>query len=165
MTITRQQPESEIPHQSLSLEALANGLGYAGAIPFAGLAYLVLFPDRNPLTGIAPTILAHGLLSYGAVILSFLGGLHWGRAVDVKTQISSFDPRGALIWSVSLSLIAWGSTFAASMVAASILIAGLFIALWADIWLFAKNYWPAWMRRLRLHLSLIAIASLSCLYV
>jgi hypothetical protein len=50
-------------------------LGYAGVIPFAVLAVLQTlgfeFPGRDALSG---------FVAYGAVILSFLGGIRWGAA-------------------------------------------------------------------------------------
>ena len=49
-------------------------LGYGGAIPFLGGGILVTCDVRLP--GIE---VPAALLYYGAVILSFLGGLHWGR--------------------------------------------------------------------------------------
>ncbi|GAA0783619.1 DUF3429 domain-containing protein [Marinobacterium sediminicola] len=49
----------------------AQGLGYAGLIPFVALS---LGMNLHPLTTVAFT-------TYSAVILSFLGGIHWGVAL------------------------------------------------------------------------------------
>jgi hypothetical protein len=78
--------------------------------------------------------------------------------------------RIALLWSVSLSLIAWFALilqvmFLPMRYAASLLIAGFAAALIADLKLLEKGYWPAWMRALRLHLSLTAMASLLALSI
>ena len=59
------QPSPAIP--------IALWLGYAGLIPFvagAALAWL-LQPEWRPFTTAA-------LSAYAAVIVSFLGGIHWG---------------------------------------------------------------------------------------
>jgi len=53
--------------------ALIDGLGYAGLAPFVGLALLLwlVSPDLHPFVALA-------LAAYGAAIVSFLGGIHWG---------------------------------------------------------------------------------------
>ena len=55
---------------------IARVLGYGGALPF--LFGAVAASQQVAILGFAPT---HLLLSYGAVILSFLGGLHWGLSL------------------------------------------------------------------------------------
>ena len=55
-------------------------LGYAGLLPFvagAGLVWLVR-PEVHPYVALA-------LSGYAAVILSFLGGIHWGLAMREPT--------------------------------------------------------------------------------
>ena len=49
-------------------------LGYGGLLPFGALALLLLDGARSALWWPA-------LLAYGAVILSFVGALHWGFAM------------------------------------------------------------------------------------
>ncbi len=53
-------------------------LGLAGLIPFWALAIGLLL--HRPL-GMAPPRLDAALATYGAVIVSFLGGIRWGLAV------------------------------------------------------------------------------------
>jgi Protein of unknown function (DUF3429) len=58
------------------LPALARWLGFAGLLPFFGaLALALLGPPE--LEGFAVAALG----TYGAVILSFLGAVHWGLAL------------------------------------------------------------------------------------
>jgi hypothetical protein len=162
-------------HSKCSLIFLARWLGYAGALPFLALGLLVLWPEFIRLQ-ISSTMrfseasIAFALLSYGAIILSFLGGLHWGRAVTIPSHQQIISMRIALLWSVSLSLIAWFALilqviFLPMRYAASLLIAGFAVALIADLNLLEKGYWPAWMRALRLYLSLTAMASLLALSI
>lgn len=153
-----------------SLVSAAKWLGYAGALPFLGLGLVILWPEILPAGLLAERHAAFALLSYGAIILSFLGGLHWGRAVVIPSNQRIISMRTALLWSVSLSLIAWfvlilQEMFLPMRFAASLLIAGFAAALIADLKLLARGYWPAWMRALRLHLSLAAMASLLSLWV
>ena len=66
MTDTRAlQPSPAVP--------IALWLGYAGLIPFVAGAALswLLQPESRPFTAAA-------LSAYAAVIVSFLGGIHWG---------------------------------------------------------------------------------------
>ena len=76
--------------------ALAWALGVAGLLPFAvGAAGLWLLPPQ--WAGLA----AAALLAYAAVIVSFLGGIHWGLAM------ATGQPRpGGLVWGVLPSLLA-----------------------------------------------------------
>ena len=59
-------------HRRLPLAALA--LGIAGLIPFIGLG-LASVSTNNPAEAERYLL---GLVGYGAVILAFLGGIHWG---------------------------------------------------------------------------------------
>jgi hypothetical protein len=60
---------------SRAIPAPARTLGFAGLIPFAVGALAVAFaPEIKPEAAAA-------LLLYGALILSFLGGVRWGFAV------------------------------------------------------------------------------------
>lgn len=59
------------------LPPYAEALGYGGLAPFALLTlalWVVAAPDTQEL-------LVRALLAYGATILSFLGAVHWGRAL------------------------------------------------------------------------------------
>ena len=72
-------------------------LGYAGLIPFvvgAALVWLV-WPEAHPYVTLA-------LSAYAAVIVSFLGGIHWGLAMR-----NPDPPRFLLLWGVVPSLLAW----------------------------------------------------------
>ena len=75
-----------------------NRLGYAGLIPFVcgALLMFLVADDVQPLVAIA-------LTSYGAVIASFLGGIHWGLGLRDNTTWRTFH----LIWGVTPSLLAW----------------------------------------------------------
>ncbi len=145
----------------------AKWLGYAGALPFLGLSAALLGIGEGIGEGISdffsPSHIAFALLSYGAIILSFLGGLHWGRAVTSPADNQILPARIALIWSVSLSLTGWFALFLPLYWAAGVLLAGFAAALTADLIWLKKGYWPYWMRGLRVQLSCVAMASMSLL--
>jgi hypothetical protein len=51
----------------------ASALGYGGLVPFAAAVIGIVLLD-----GEMRALAARALLAYGAVILSFLGAVHWG---------------------------------------------------------------------------------------
>ncbi len=59
--------------------------GYAGAMPFLLLSGLACYFDVLKVTDVA-TLIVQILVAYAAIILSFLGGIHWPFAIQ---------PRGA----------------------------------------------------------------------
>jgi hypothetical protein len=80
--------------QSSRAVPIALWLGYAGLIPFvagAALAWLVQ-PELRPFTAAA-------LSAYAAVIVSFLGGIHWGIGFRDGTP-------WLFLWGVVPSLVA-----------------------------------------------------------
>lgn len=76
-------------------------LGHAGWLPFVGLALLSLLLDDPSARHLAERL----LLGYGAVILSFLGGVHWGLAM----QSPGGRTVGMLTIGVLPSLVGWGT--------------------------------------------------------
>ncbi len=80
-------------------------LGYAGLIPFVGLALSVQLAP-TPLNYLSAESLAY----YGAVITSFMGALHWGASLHTLGKPQSGDrwiDRNAWIWGVIPALVAW----------------------------------------------------------
>ena len=133
-------------------------LGYAGALPFlgcvcaGGLGLAVAGFDASRL-----------LIGYAAVILSFLGGLHWGRVA----ASGAYDKSAGLwlVWSVIPSLVGWSGLFVPVRAAAVVLIVCFLAALMIDLKLIADQKWAGWMRSLRLHLTFVAVASLLSLFI
>ncbi len=78
------------------LPVLALLLGLAGLLPFAACGVLALRPDDG--RG------AMALAAYAAVILAFLGGVHWGFALG---QPSGRGERARLSLGVVPSLVGW----------------------------------------------------------
>ena len=74
-------------------------LGYAGLIPFVGLAIRAIAGPMEWRTGAST-----GLLVYGVSILSFMGGCRWGFAAAGLGQGPTLAP---LAISVLPALLAW----------------------------------------------------------
>ena len=96
--LTRPAPRASWPAAAGSQPPrLAWVLGVAGLIPFvAGAALQGLSPPGWRM------LAASALLTYGAVIVSFLGGIHWGLAMRQAQPAAA-----QLAWGVLPSLLGW----------------------------------------------------------
>ena len=130
------------------LPTAARWLGFAGLLPFAAAALLALTPNA-PLH----TLALPALLAYGAVILSFLGGIRWGLAMAANAA----DLPARLALSVLPSLLAWLALLLAPRAGLLLLALGFAAMLLLDQRIGDA---PAWYPRLRLPLSLGALAAL-----
>jgi ABC-type amino acid transport system permease subunit len=76
-------------------------LAYAGLLPFMGLSVLLWLvdPDLHPFVALA-------LAGYGASIVSFLGGIHWGIGFRNASRMHN-APLFNFGWGVVPSLLAW----------------------------------------------------------
>lgn len=130
-------------------------LGYGGAIPFLVGGILVTCDVRLP--GIeVPT----ALLYYGAVILSFLGGLHWGRIASTANHSRPSDT-AFLVWSVVPPLIAWGALLMGQSAGIIVMIGCFCSAYIIDRRLYVAGEWQGWMHSLRRNLTAVACVSLA----
>ncbi|MBA1228913.1 DUF3429 domain-containing protein [Pseudomonas viridiflava] len=124
-------------------------LGYGGLLPFIFLTLLIPFSmDYRPLIAIA-------LVNYGAVILSFVGALHWGFAMTVQ-DMSAEQRSQRFIWSVMPALIAWIATLLPIPVGCVLLVVGLVAQLRQDRQLSRVISMPAWYLPMRLQLTGVA---------
>jgi hypothetical protein len=124
-------------------------LGYGGLIPFVAGAALVwaVRPDAHPYVTLA-------LAGYAAVIVSFLGGIHWGLALRQATP----SPR-LLLWGVVPSLVAWVAVMMPPE--AGLVLQGLMLLACYAV---DRQVYPAQGlgRWLTLRFRLSAVAALSC---
>ena len=140
-----------IPSQELArdLPPHVAWLGYGGLLPFIGLAILTAVDAPRA------ALWSDALVGYGAVILSFVGALHWGFAMSLPT----LDPglrRRAFVWSVVPALLAWPATVLAGSVASLILMAGFVLHFVQDRRLAGRAGLAAWYLPLRWRLSVVA---------
>ena len=128
-------------------------LAYGGLLPFAGLA-LASFLDLHR-SGAWQQL----LLNYGAVILSFVGALHWGFAMCAPAM-SERKRSICFAWSVMPALLAWLALLLDPLAASALLAAGFAIHYVQDWRLVRHAGLPAWYLPLRLRLSVVAALSL-----
>jgi Protein of unknown function (DUF3429) len=120
---------------------IVTALTAAGIIPFAGLALLSWFQTHIPYTSIAIDFL---VLSYAAVIISFIAGTHWGVALLTE------DTGSLLIWSNIITLAAWaGLSLPIVILSVQTMIICLCLLLWLDFKLYKAGLHPKWYITLR----------------
>jgi glutaredoxin len=124
----------------------AQWLGYLGALPFIACALLALFADSG-----AQDAALQALLGYAAVILSFVGALHWTRGL--QAGVAAMGTRLLLV-SVLPALLGWIALMLPWPEAGLLMAVGFTV-----MYLFDRRAWRAqpWFQRLRLHLSATAI--------
>jgi len=121
-------------------------LGYMGLLPMI-VPTILLFLDRNH-----SVIWSHWLITNAAIILTFVGALHWAFAMTVN-KLSEIERRLAFIWSVIPALIAWVALFMNTFYG-SILLAIFFILNLARDKKIPKNAGlPVWYLPLRSKLT------------
>jgi len=134
-------------------------LGFAGLIPFVAGGVLVWLPQ---LQNIAPTI-APVVFFYAALIVSFLGGVRWGAAMQNATTGT------ALARELSASVIPTLITLACYILSLPAALAMLLILIISqglvDILAVRQKKLVAWYAPLRLLLSAVAGASLASILV
>ncbi|GAB4118969.1 MAG: hypothetical protein Fur0014_19940 [Rubrivivax sp.] len=126
---------------------LALALGWAGVLPFVGCAALAL---AGPEAWRA--LAAQALLAYGATIVSFLGGLHWGFAMRGPAEPAR------LAWGVLPSLLAWPALLLPPAAGLALLTAALALCYAVDHRAYPRLGLAPWLG-LRRGLSAVAIAS------
>lgn len=133
---------------------LSHLLGFAGLIPFFLMMAGTWLADPSWLNDFV-----RGQLAYGIVILSFLGGVHWGAAM-MCSDLSLADTKLALLWGVTPSLIAWSATLFGGF-GFAVLMAGFIAALQVDKQLFARYGMPPWLMGLRWRLTVAVVLMLA----
>jgi hypothetical protein len=151
------KPDSPDRNAVEGMPAAAAWLGALGLIPF--IAMTLVRVAGGPALPFDP---GHALLGYAAVILSFLGGIHWG--VALRPGIDPHTDRRRIARSLTLgvvpSIIGWIALLLPLTAAIALLCAGFALQLWLDLRTIAQGRLPAWFARLRVILTTIVILNL-----
>jgi hypothetical protein len=126
-------------------------LGYLGLLPFIVSSLLVWVTEYHHYA-------VQSLTIYAAVIVTFIGGVHWGLAMQAFKTSSNHDDqyiRKQFIFSVIPSLVAWLAVVVAQPYALLIL-AICFVSFWyLEKTMFSEAV-ENWYTTLRNHLTLNA---------
>ncbi len=137
-------------------DGTARTLSHLGLIPFVAGAVLAWMP--------VDVLRPHALWAvavYGAVILSFIGAVHWGRVIAAPLD----DPFGSLwlLWAVVPSLLGWFAMLLPLTASIPLLLVGFAMAWEGDRRAVGAGLLPGWYGRMRTRLTLIVCASLSAI--
>jgi len=143
-------------HQGKKIPTPAYFFGMAGLLPFFAGAVLCW---------IAPSSVANYLsqpgyfflLFYGAVILSFLGGVRWGVAMQYETLIGSWP---VVAFAMVPSLLGWSALLVYSKFGILILVFGFLLQFVIDLRSTKRRITPEWYLTLRTILTIGAVVSL-----
>lgn len=125
-------------------------LGYAGLIPFAFFGVAAWFGSVE-----WHSFALHALAVYGAVILSFLGAVHWGLSlVDRGHQVLGL---AGPTWAVIPSIVAWAALLLPKTPGLTVLLLLFPLVLWVDRASLRVLPLPAGYLTLRGHLTLGAV--------
>jgi hypothetical protein len=121
-------------------------LGAAGALPFLLLGVL------SWIEGPWQSELRFALLANGAVILSFVGALHWAFAMLVP-DMAETDRNRAYAWSVIPALLGWVALLLPPSLTSFLLLLGFWSHFAQDFRLARRIALPDWYLPLRLSLT------------
>ncbi len=124
-----------------SISKLAGILGYAGLIPFIGLTVFMFLVD-----GDSAIFARFAFQAYAAIILTFIGGVHWGLVVNKNDQGNT---QLVIIASVVPSLLAWVSILLPLPIALAMLLFSFLLLFFYEYRYLWPVYFPAWYRKLR----------------
>lgn len=131
----------------------AQWFGYVGLLPFV-VATAVLAIGADEWHDWA----RQALLGYGAVILGFLGAVHWGLALREPPLLHLRHYFG---WGVLPALVGWLALLLPPRPGIGLLIAGYALQYAADRHATVQDALPVWYERLRLRLSKVVLVSLA----
>ncbi len=129
-------------------------LAYTGLLPFMGLSVLLWLvdPDLHPFVALA-------LAGYGASIVSFLGGIHWGIGFRNASRMHN-APLFNFGWGVVPSLLAWIAITMPAYAGLPLLALILGLCYAVDRKTYPEAGLEEWLP-MRLHLTVVA--AISCL--
>jgi len=136
-------------------------LGLAGLAPFlGGIVTLVLMPE------LGSERVGRVIIVYGAIILSFLGGMLWGLAsAELRHDPLDNASKRMLTLSALPPVVAWLSVFVAPSAAFWVLTIAFALVLVLDRWAGEIGLAPPWWMRLRIGLTAAVMVCLVTLAV
>ncbi len=134
-----------------AIPVAALAFGVAGLIPFVALSIAGFLRS-----GFIQSEIVFMLICYAAVILSFLGGVHWGVVLGLPDHLSV----KRLAISVVPSLVAWIALLMPENTAVIMLFSAFVIMLPIDMFAVKNQLFPDWYLRLRVGLTTVVCLSL-----
>ena len=133
----------------------AKTLGYAGLIPF------VIFSIGSWTTLPYVANSTHVLIAYAAIILSFMGAIHWGAAISNTAGQHSKN----LVVSVMPALAAWLALLLPETFALVILFVGFILLIAYELTVAKSQALPNWYISMRIRLTFIVTLCLAGAFI
>ncbi|MED5389242.1 MAG: DUF3429 domain-containing protein [Pseudomonadota bacterium] len=124
----------------------ARALAYAGLIPFYGLTLLAWLDAFREWA-------LEGVAAYAAIIIAFLGAVHWGRALY---QFENSNQLPTLMFGIMPAILGWFALLLPMEFALPMLAAGL-VFVWGTEQMVFTDALPHWYRHLRHQLTAAAV--------
>lgn len=134
----------------MSQQKLAKMLGYAGLIPFVFFSVISMLDYsfiKDP---------HYFLMTYAAIILSFMGAIHWGVAMSIDSDKANYQ----LGISVIPPLLGWFALLLPATYGYSILIISFSLLCLLDKEQNKRGVFPEWYYPMRVILTTIVVLSL-----
>jgi hypothetical protein len=129
-------------------------LGASGLVPFVVLtSALYALPESNT------PVMLYWLTAYAAVILSFIGAIHWGVAM-VHERMPEADRSVFMAWSVVPAAAAWVALLLPARTGLLLLVASFVVHYAADRQFAQRFALPPWYLRLRAGLTAVVVLCL-----
>ncbi len=145
----------------IRLPPLTYLLSVAGLVPFIVCGIAAVSKAGSQATAMA------ALIGYGAVILAFLGGVHWGFALQPADAALGGAPtfqRSRLLLGVVPSLIGWAALLLSLLVSAEfglvLLILGFLGTVWMESRWARRELVPSGYMALRWGVSIVVLITL-----
>lgn len=126
-----------------------------GAVPMLIFTSAILISGGHSGTS-APLIDAYKI--YSAIVLSFLGGIHWGIVLGAKEEVPSSK---TLLVSVAAPLIGWIAVFVSEPMCFALLIVGFAGQGAWDNFAAHNGKLPLWFSKTRMILTIVVIISMA----
>lgn len=128
-------------------------LGGAGTLPL-----IIATPVAFWVPQLFDISVLHVAVTYAAVILSFLGGMHWGLAsAALARDDHALDAAHVLAFSVVPSLIGWIALLLPGRMGSIVLAFSFMTMLLLDRFMMQLDYAPRWWMRLRVSLTAVVV--------
>ena len=134
----------------MQLERIAKTLGYTGLIPF------IVFSAGTWMTLPLMENAHTALMTYAAIILSFMGAIHWGLAMSQNSSHANFQ----LAASVVPALLGWLALLIPMLYGYGLLALSFVVLYFADKLAGDQGLVPSWYLPMRVKLTTVVVLCL-----
>ena len=134
----------------MQLERMAKILGYAGLIPF------IVFSTGTWMTLPLMENAHTALMTYAAIILSFMGAIHWGLAMSQNSSHANLQLAGSVV----PALLGWLALLIPMLYGYGLLALSFVVLYFADKLAGDNALVPSWYLPMRVKLTTVVVLCL-----